>query len=165
MRSALLLLVVATTLGGESPPRILSFSLDEKPAELTKIFSASPTVFRANGYRLLQFHDTRGHQEQGCEGAFDWEFYIDGNGAIQSVTWNPERAISTEELFPLPTRKYVANGSGGIKTGVFVRQLPGNRLLIANVNSPDQQAIQNVTIIRAGSVSRFLPWVAGRLKE
>ncbi|MBC8166840.1 MAG: hypothetical protein H7Y20_13345 [Bryobacteraceae bacterium] len=166
MRFAAALLMAATIQGGELPPRIVGFTLSETPSGLMKAFRQAPNVVKQPAALIVQFHEDSDHSKvHSCDGDFAWAFYFSASGEMQSITWNPEKPIAVSKLFPAKDRELHSTSAVGVKASVMLRRLSGGRLLIANVNSPDQAELQQAVLMRADTVGRFFPWLAARLKS
>lgn len=159
MRLAGVLLLVMAALGGTTPPKLLTFTLGEKPAQIVSRFGAMPNVVRGREYTILQFHDAGSEKQHDCDGGFEWEVYLNGSGAIQSITWNPTKPVSVSDLFP--DRQYISSPTTP-KTGAFVRHLSKETLVFATANSDDQKSIQQATLMRSVVADRLLPWVTNK---
>ncbi|MBC7925655.1 MAG: hypothetical protein H7039_08365 [Bryobacteraceae bacterium] len=165
--AVLTLITLGVAWGGSIlPPHVLSFTLNEAPSVLVKKFSGQkPNIVKQPTFRMLQFHEATAHENHSCDGAFAWEFYYDVSGEMQSVTWNGEAPLAVSKLFPTKDRLVFSTETmPGTTAMVFVRRLPGDRVLISNVSSPLQTEVQQAVMMRESAVGRFLPWLARELK-
>ena len=164
MRAGVVIVLATATWGGEAPPHLLNFTFGERSAQLRKTLGGAPNVVRGTGYRVLQYHGSRAHNAgRSCDGVFEWELYLDFAGTPQSLTWNAEKPVRLDKLFPRSHRRFLTNDAALGRPSVVLRELPGGRILLASVVSAEQETVQQVTLFRSGSLGRFLPWVAARL--
>lgn len=141
--------------GGEPPHPLLSFTLQESPAQLRQRFPEPPDIHKGAGYVLLRF----GHDEHaaGCDGDHPYTFFYDDSGNLQSVTYS--ESASREKLFA-GARTFTHE-----RAAVIVRVLDADRVLLAPLAKPDQTELGQAVLMRRSAISRLLPWLDKQLQR
>lgn len=144
------------------PAYLLEFTLEESPAEI--VARMGPPAQAADSdvnYRVWQYQievaDNHDFSHTFC--------FRKSDGKLVSVTRSFGEERNVDALFPASTRRiYHWPTAEKPQYSVLVRQVPGNRVLIAmGVSRPGQPAGQ-LLLIRRDAMQFFLPWLVPQLQ-
>ena len=145
------------------PPDVLSFTLEETPAQVLRLLGRpvqvddSGPVYRSWLYQI------------GNRDSHDFSHVLCFRGAsaqLISVTRNFDEPQNVDALLPADqTSAYQWPATGVAHFHVRVRQLSGDRLLIAMGTAKPGDRTTQLMLIRRSALRFFLPWLDEQLKS
>ncbi len=135
---------------------LLSFELNEKPAELTQRLGRPALIVPSGEFESWQY-------QIGIEDNHEFSHILlfrKSTGELLSLTRNWEHERNIDELFPPEqTKVYFYSDEQTPAYGVRVRRLSGGRILMAMGSAAPGQLAGQVVLIRESELHIFHPWL------